>query len=70
MVLMTSSAPNRSLLKSVVALTPMAGAVAFPVVVPLLMLRVSVAAGVMAAVLVGTIWIVVMLRTAEMPGHH
>ena len=32
----------------------MAGAVAFPVVVPLLMVRVSVAAGVMAAVLVGT----------------
>jgi ABC-type uncharacterized transport system permease subunit len=67
---MSSSLPNRPLLKSVVAFTPLAGAVAFPVVVPLLMVRVSVAAGVMAAVLVGTVWIVVMLRTAEMPGHH
>lgn len=69
MVLMPSSPPWRPLLKSVVAFTPLAGAVAFPMVVPLLMVRIGVAAGVMAAVLVGTIWIVLMLRTAEMPGH-
>ena len=52
-----------------VAATPMLGAVAFPIVVPLLMVRVSIAAGVVAAVLIGTLWFVAMLRTSEMPGH-
>jgi hypothetical protein len=39
-------------------------------VVPILMVRVSIASGVIAAVLIGTLWFVAMLRTAEMPGHH
>ena len=56
-------------LKLFVAATPMLGAVAFPIVVPLLMVRVSIAAGVVAAVLIGTLWFVAMLRTSEMPGH-
>jgi hypothetical protein len=56
-------------LKVIVATTPMLGAVLFPVVVPLLMVRVSIAAGVVAAVLIGSLWFVAMLRTSEMPGH-
>ncbi|MEB3167516.1 MAG: hypothetical protein ACKN89_12020 [Cyanobium sp.] len=56
-------------MKALVATTPMLGAVAFPIVVPLLMVRVSIAAGVVAAVLIGTLWFVAMLRTSEMPGH-
>jgi hypothetical protein len=66
---MDSSSSNGSVLRSIVALTPMAGAITFPLVVPLLMVRVSIASGVIAAVLIGTLWFVAMLRTAEMPGH-
>lgn len=68
---MSSSSPETpsSALKVFVAATPMLGAVAFPIAVPLLMVRVSIAAGVVAAVLIGTLWFVAMLRTSEMPGH-
>ncbi|MEA5417500.1 hypothetical protein [Synechococcus sp. BA-132 BA5] len=65
-----SASSNRGLLKLVVALTPMAGTILFPLVVPILMLRVSIASGVVAAVLIGTLWFAAMLRTSEMPGHH
>jgi hypothetical protein len=67
---MAPAPPGRGALKALVALTPLAGAITFPVVVPLLMVRVSVAAGVGAAVLIGTLWFVAMLTTAEMPSHH
>jgi hypothetical protein len=39
-------------------------------VVPILMLRVSISAGVIAAVVIGSLWFAAMLRTSEMPGHH
>jgi len=52
-----------------VALTPLAGAITFPILVPLLMVRVSLAAGLGAAVLIGSLWFATMLRSAEMPGH-
>jgi hypothetical protein len=67
---MASDSPGRGPLKLVVALTPLAGSILFPLVVPLLMVRVSIASGVIAAVVIGTLWFVAMLRTAEMPGHH
>jgi hypothetical protein len=66
----TATGSNRGLLKAVVALTPMAGSILFPLVVPILMLRVSISAGVIAAVVIGSLWFAVMLRTSEMPGHH
>ncbi|MCP9835441.1 MULTISPECIES: hypothetical protein [unclassified Cyanobium] len=65
-----TASSNRGLLKLVVALTPMAGTILFPLVVPILMLRVSIASGVIAAVVIGTLWFAAMLRTSEMPGHH
>jgi hypothetical protein len=52
-----------------VAFTPLAGTLLFPLVVALLMTRVSITAGVLAAVLIGSLWFVAMLRTSEMPGH-
>ncbi len=55
--------------KLLVALTPMAGSLAFPTVVPLLMLKVSISAGMLAAVVIGSLWFVAMLRTSEMPSH-
>lgn len=66
----STASSNRGLLKLVVALTPMAGTILFPLVVPILMLRVSIASGVIAAVVIGTLWFAAMLRTSEMPGHH
>ena len=65
----TSPVAPSTALKLVVAVTPMLGAVIFPIVVPLLMVRVSISAGVIAAVLIGTLWFVAMLRTSEMPEH-
>ncbi|HGY5553307.1 MAG TPA: hypothetical protein ACN46U_06250 [Prochlorococcus sp.] len=50
-----------------VALTPLAGAIIFPLVVPLSMARFGLGAGVLVALIVGSIWFVTMLRTAEMP---
>lgn len=60
--------PNRGL-KLVVALTPMAGALAFPVAVPLVMKHLGIPAAVLTAVVVGTAWFVAMLRTSELPQH-
>ncbi len=54
-------------LRRFVAITPLAGAIIFPLVVPLSMARLGVGAGVLMALIVGTIWFVTMLRTAEMP---
>ncbi|MFN9628627.1 MAG: hypothetical protein ACK59A_00130 [Cyanobacteriota bacterium] len=65
----STSRPPSSLLKTLVALTPLAGSILVPVVVPLLMVRVSIAAGVLALVIAGTGWFVAMLRTSEMPPH-
>ncbi len=63
-------APRRlGLRRALVAFTPLAGALAVPVLVPLLMLRVGIGAGVAAAVLLSSLWFVAMLRTAEMPQH-
>ncbi|MCH9713499.1 MAG: hypothetical protein ACNA8O_05225 [Cyanobacteriota bacterium] len=56
--------------RAVVALTPLAGAIAFPVAVPLVLRWVGLPAALLTAVLLGTLWFVVMLRSAEMPGEH
>ena len=56
-------------LRVLVAAMPMAGALLFPLLVALLMAKVGIGAGVLAAVLIGVIWFAAMLRTAEMPGH-
>lgn len=67
---MATDTSSRAPVKLLVALTPVAGSILFPLVVPILMVRVSIAAGVVAAVLIGTLWFAAMLRTSEMPGHH
>jgi hypothetical protein len=48
----------------------MVGSLVVPLLVPLLMVRVSISAGVLAIVVAGSLWFVAMLRTSEMPGHH
>jgi hypothetical protein len=63
-----TTAPS-PVLKAIVAATPLVGSLLVPVLVPLLMVRVSISAGVLALVIVGTGWFVAMLRTSEMPPH-
>lgn len=56
--------------RAVIALTPLAGALLLPLVVPLMMSKVSLTASLLTAVILATGWFVLMLRSAEMPGHH
>ena len=50
-----------------VAITPLAGAMAFPLVVPLVMARVGIGAGVVVALALRSFWFIAMLKTSEMP---
>ncbi len=56
--------------RALVAFTPMVGALCFPVAVPLVLRSSGLPAALLCAVVLGTLWFVVMLRTAEMPGGH
>ena len=56
-------------MRTFVALTPLAGALSFPLVIPVILVKFGLAPAVLASVLIGTSWMVTMLRTAEMPGH-
>jgi len=58
---------NNTFMRRFVAITPMAGAIAFPLLVPLAMVRFGIPTGVGVALVVSTIWFVSMLRTSEMP---
>ena len=55
------------MLRWFVALTPLAGAIIFPLVVPFTMTKYGIGTGVFFALLISTIWFVAMLRTSEMP---
>ena len=50
-----------------VAITPIAGAVILPLVVTITIAKIGLGAGVMTALILSSIWFVLMLRTAEMP---
>lgn len=56
-------------MRTFVAFTPLAGALSFPLLVPLILVKVGLGAAVLASVVIGAGWMVTMLRTAEMPGH-
>lgn len=55
--------------RALVAGTPLLGAITFPVAVPLVLRSAGLPAAVLTAVVLGTGWFVLMLRTAEMPSH-
>jgi hypothetical protein len=61
---------NLQLKRAVVTFTPLAGALVFPVAVPLVLRAAGLPAALLTAVSLGSIWFVLMLRTAEMPGGH
>ena len=50
-----------------IAITPLAGAMAFPLVVPLVMTRVGIGAGVVVALVLSSFWFIAMLKTSAMP---
>ncbi len=55
------------MIRWIVALTPIVGAISFPLLIPIVIQRFGLGAGVLTALLLSTIWFVAMLRTAEMP---
>jgi len=66
-VLNSSESKSPIALRWFVAITPLAGAMAFPLIVPLMMARVGIGAGVAAALVLSGLWFVAMLKTSEMP---
>ena len=55
------------MLRLIVASTPLLGALLFPLVVPLAIVRFGIETGVIVALLLSTLWFVSMLITSEMP---
>ena len=55
------------MLRLLVALTPLLGAIVFPLMVPLSIARLGIGSGVLVALSLSLVWFVAMLRTAEMP---
>lgn len=67
MVLNPSDPKAPASLRWFVAITPLAGAMVLPLVVPLVMARVGIGAGVGVALVLSGLWFVAMLKTSEMP---
>ena len=68
MVLNNPSDPKPpSGLRWFVALTPLAGAMIFPILVRVVMTRFSIGAGVGVALALSSLWFIAMLKTSEMP---
>ena len=67
MVLNSDDNKAPAALRWFVAITPLAGAMAFPLIVPLVMARVGIAAGVAVALVLSSFWFIAMLKTSEMP---
>ena len=55
------------MLRWLVAVTPLAGAIIFPLIVPFVISWFGIAPGVLTALLLSPLWFVLMLRTSEMP---
>ncbi len=55
------------MLRWFVAITPLLGAILFPLIVPFVIAWFGIAPGVLTALLLSIIWFVAMLVTSEMP---
>ncbi len=53
--------------KKIVAFTPLFGALAFPLIVPIIISKFGVNYGILSALLISSLWFIAMLRTSEMP---
>ena len=55
------------MLRLFVAFTPLAGAILFPLLVPIIIVKFGIGPGIALALFLSIIWFVAMLRTSEMP---
>ena len=55
------------MLKKIVAFTPLFGALAFPLIVPITISKFGVNLGILSALAISSLWFIAMLRTSEMP---
>ena len=53
--------------KNFIALTPLMGALTFPLLVPITISKFGINYGIISALLISSLWFIAMLRTAEMP---
>ena len=53
--------------RTLVAFTPLFGALVLPILVPLTINKIGLGSGLFLALLLSTLWFVAMLRTSEMP---
>ena len=55
------------MLKKIIAFTPIFGALTFPILVPITISKFGVNYGILAALVISSLWFIAMLRTSEMP---
>tara|TARA_Y100001968_G_scaffold94029_1_gene84487 strand:+ start:208 stop:378 length:171 start_codon:yes stop_codon:yes gene_type:complete len=55
------------MIRLIVAFTPIAGAIIFPLLIPTTIKHLGLGTGVLTALILSTLWFVAMLRTSEMP---
>ncbi len=55
------------MLRNFVAITPLAGAILFPLIIPFAMAKFGITTGIILALLLSSLWFIAMLRTSEMP---
>ena len=53
--------------KKIVALTPLFGALSFPLIVPVTISKFGIYYGILSALVFSSLWFIAMLRTSEMP---
>ena len=53
--------------KNFIAFTPIMGALTFPLLVPITILKFGIKYGIISALFISSLWFIAMLRTAEMP---
>jgi len=53
--------------KKFVAITPLMGALTFPLVVPITISKFGINYGIIVGLLLSSLWFIAMLRTSEMP---
>ena len=53
--------------KNLIALTPLMGALSFPLLVPITILKFGINYGIIIVLLISSLWFIAMLRTSEMP---
>ena len=53
--------------KSLIAFTPLMGALTFPLLVPITISKFGINYGIIVALFISSLWFIAMLRTSEMP---